>query len=763
MTAETTSGVTDVAQDNLALTQVCDLLCSEGNGRDSLVEAFAKIAAALECTAACYWEVDGAGNANTLVSKHGSSFSGLENGPSANEGGPWSDMARSKSSTVCDDLSAYAQNQRLVGAKSAGCDSLVLVPIVDAGEICGAFEFFTCGNPTGRLATADSLSKVLSSLGERDRAQHAALRANMAVQSSSNACISVDKDLIITSYNAATEKLITDHLDTFKKALPKLDLSRLIGTCIDEFHVDPSHQRRLLADSRSFPIHAEINVGDLQFALNVNEVRNANGDLAGYTLEWEEVGEQRQNALQAARLDSVLENCEAMFMTTDLDLVLTYCNPAVITMLNKYRGEINQAIPGFDPNRLVGRCIDDFHRNPAHQRAILSDPKNLPVTSTLNLGPLSFGVTALPLFDAKGEFVGTGVQWNDLNDREAYRREADRVIEAVKGGDLTVEGDLTKMAEIYKPMLQGINSVVESFVPVIARVGASAEQVAMAVAAINEGAAKLADGSSTQASAIEEISASLEEMTSMTNQNADNSNEAQSLAANAQDQAQNGQATMAKMTEAINAIKQSSDETAVIVKTIDEIAFQTNLLALNAAVEAARAGDAGKGFAVVAEEVRSLAQRSAEAAKDTARLIDSGVKNADLGVNIAEQVGGILENIFDGSTKVNHLITEIAAASKEQASAVGQINEAVDQTNQVTQENAATSEESSAAASELKGEVDELAELAMSFRVSEEMKAQYVQKSQTAPQAKRPTRKPKAPTGGGRQFIPLDDDEMADF
>ena len=170
-----------------------------------------------------------------------------------------------------------------------------------------------------------------------------------------------------------------------------------------------------------------------------------------------------------------------------------------------------------------------------------------------------------------------------------------------------------------------------------------AVQVAKASTQVAQASQQMAEGASEQASSLEEVSSSLEEMASMTKQNADNAHQANTMASEAKSAAEQGNAAMGKMGEAIQKIKTSSDQTAKILKTIDEIAFQTNLLALNAAVEAARAGEAGKGFAVVAEEVRNLAQRSAEAAKNTASLIEKSQKNADHGVTVSTEVAGILE------------------------------------------------------------------------------------------------------------------------
>jgi signal transduction histidine kinase len=286
------------------------------------------------------------------------------------------------------------------------------------------------------------------------------------------------------------------------------------------------------------------------------------------------------------------------------------------------------------------------------------------------------------------------------------------------GAHFNAIGKRTNVLMITILALSGLGAVVAWFFlsrriigkikAVIGRLRDSSQQVNSASGQVSSASQSLAQGASEQAASIEETSASIEEMASMTKQNAANATEARSLAGQAREHADTGTESMQRMSQAIDDIKKSSDETAKIIKTIDDIAFQTNLLALNAAVEAARAGEAGKGFAVVAEEVRSLAQRSAEAARSTADMIQQAVKNSDKGVDIGQEVAGVLDNITVGNRKVNDLVKEIAAASQEQSQGIEQVNTAVGQLEQVTQQNAASAEESASAAEELLGQAMEL-------------------------------------------------------
>ena len=641
----------------------------------------------------------------------------------------------------------------------------------------------------------------------RNREDHVA-RLQGSVDASMQAMIMVDRDFIVTSANKASINLLTRYKTELSAAFPGFNPTSIVGACIDMFHKNPAHQRQLLDDVNNLPYQTDISIGELKFALNVTAIIDAGGNYVGNTLEWSDVTEQRASEIEVARLNSAVQGAETALMLCDADLNITFVNKAVVDLLNNRVNELRQIFPGIDPNNLIGINIDQFHKNPAHQRGLLSDVSRLPARSEIRLLDLVFEVNATAILGPNGEYMGNMVEWKDLTEQKDAEEQLEKLIEAAVAGDLEQRIDTSTYTGFMKGLGDQVNSMMQAVVDPIrestrviqglaegdltktmtgeyqgefavlrdalndsmAKLQSMVSEITQSAGSISSGAGEISHGNTDlsqrteeQASSIEETASTMEQMTSVVKQNADNARQANQLASGARQQAEKGGEVVSKAITAMSEINASSKKIEDIISVIDEIAFQTNLLALNAAVEAARAGEQGRGFAVVAGEVRSLAQRSAAAAKEIKGLIKDSVGKVDEGSRLVDESGTTLEEIVVASKKVSDIIAEIAAAGQEQATGIDQINKAITQLESVTQQNAALVEEAAAASESMANQSVGLQQLVGQFTIAEsymEQGSAPVPKRAAAPQptaARRPaapaaSRTRSAPQSGGDEW-----------
>ncbi|MCL2754994.1 MAG: methyl-accepting chemotaxis protein [Oscillospiraceae bacterium] len=297
-----------------------------------------------------------------------------------------------------------------------------------------------------------------------------------------------------------------------------------------------------------------------------------------------------------------------------------------------------------------------------------------------------------------------------------YIEEINLVLAGIAAGDFQnrIERQYVGQFESIRTSINTIETVLNS---TMGDISAASNEVLSGSSQIASGAQALASGSTEQAATIEELSATILDITAKTKENASMANTAAELASGILKNAEKGNSQMGHMIEAVNEINQANQNISKVIKAIDDIAFQTNILALNAAVEAARAGAAGKGFAVVAEEVRNLASKSAESAKDTATLISNSMEKAQLGTKIAAETADSLRKIVEEINESNRINSQIAVSCEEQSAAIGQINEAIGEVTQVVQQNSATAEQSAAASEEMSGQAAVLEELVSRFKL----------------------------------------------
>ncbi|MFT5519875.1 MAG: methyl-accepting chemotaxis protein, partial [Enterobacterales bacterium] len=636
--------------------------------------------------------------------------------------------------------------------------------------------FDTEGN---RIGTAVEWDDKTERLAEEVKVI-AIANANQRTTSALDVCqanvMMADADYNIVYVNDAVVEMLSGNEKQLKTVLPNFDVKSLIGTNIDTFHKDPSHQRGML-DKLTSTYSTDLELAGFTFGLIATPVFNDAGERLGTVVEWEDktkrLAAERAATIAAnenGRVASALEVCQANVMMADADYNIIYLNDAVKVMLSRRESAIREVLPKFDVASLIGTNIDTFHVNPAHQRGMLDKLTDVYETS-IQVADMTFSLIATPVINDEGLRLGTVVEWTDRTDELAIEVEIGELVNSAVDGDLTSRialddksgffetlgkglnelvsvaedvvnntatvleamshGDLTKTIDAdYKgtfgKLKNDTNSTVNKLTEIITEIRTSATTVSSGAQEISGGNLDLSQRTEEQASALEETAASMEEMTSTVRLSADSAKNATELANNAQKTAESGGDVVGKAVEAMSAINESSNKISDIIGVIDEIAFQTNLLALNAAVEAARAGEQGRGFAVVAAEVRNLAQRSAGAAKEIKDLIRDSVIKVEDGSKLVNESGDTLREIVQAVEQVSTIIGEIATSAQEQSAGIDQVNTAITQMDEATQQNAALVEEASAASENMAEQAGLMNELMDFFTTDDSAGAKVV-------------------------------------
>ncbi|MCU4674422.1 methyl-accepting chemotaxis protein [Catenovulum sp. 2E275] len=487
--------------------------------------------------------------------------------------------------------------------------------------------------------------------------------------------------------------------------------------------------------------------------------------------------------IQIANLSNALKICQANVMIADNDLNIVYINEQNMKMLKRRENEIQKVLPAFNTQNLIGECIDIFHKEPSHQRRVLANLTE-PYFANIKVGNLHFDLIATPWISPQGQRLGTIVEWEDRTEEVFIENEIDQLIQRAADGDLSARldvngkkgfvlnlskglnelvgiadgvikdtvsmldamahGNLTQRIEgdysgNFAKLKDDANATVTKLTEIIARINQAATTVAAGADEIAQGNADLSQRTEEQASSLEETASSMEEMTSTVKQNADNAAVANQLASDARIKATEGGAVVKRAVSGMAEINDASKKIADIIGVIDEIAFQTNLLALNAAVEAARAGEQGRGFAVVAGEVRNLAQRSAEAAKEIKNLIRDSVAKVEDGSALVNESGETLSEIVAAVEKVSQMIADISVASKEQSSGIEQVNKAITQMDEMTQQNAALVEQASAAGESMSEQARAMKQLLSFFTVESGADSRHIEAISAIPKTNKTT------------------------
>ncbi|HEX4923859.1 MAG TPA: methyl-accepting chemotaxis protein [Bdellovibrionales bacterium] len=403
-----------------------------------------------------------------------------------------------------------------------------------------------------------------------------------------------------------------------------LEVQDMVGGSIDRFHKGDLRERvrSLLSNRKSLPYRRTITVGPRKLDLNVNAIEE-NRAIVGYIVNWEDVTDKERADAEASRLQSMMDNLPINVMLADRDLTLNYMNPASANTLKR----LEQYLP-VPVAKMVGQKIDIFHKNPAHQRGLLADARNLPKRSNIKVGPETLDLLVSPIFDKNQNYIGAMATWTLVSDSVKVANEVASVVQTLTAAAVELEASSQTMAAGAEETSKQAQTV-----------AAASEQASRSVQSV-------ATASEEMAKSVREISGRVQEAASI---------------------AQQASRDAATTNTTMDSLSKSSEEIGQVVKVIASIAQQTNLLALNATIEAARAGEAGKGFAVVANEVKELARQTAKATEEINQKITGVQKDT---VSAVSAIQGIAKVI----AKLNEISMTIAAAVEEQNSATAEIS-----------------------------------------------------------------------------------------
>ena len=632
----------------------------------------------------------------------------------------------------------------------------------------------------------DEVSKILQAVKtmqgklrsdmERVRAESEKLgRIAIALDHASNNIMIADNDRTVIYMNKAIRTTLRNVAHVFRTRFPAFDPDKLVGQSIDQFHKRPEHQAAILKTLMS-PQTVVTEIGGRTFRIVASPVISENGEHLGSVAEWSDLTEElaererEQQLLQEnTRIREGLDNVSTSVILADNENTIVYVNQSMVAMLSQAQEQIRNEIPGFNARALIGTKTDQFIKSKGgaeKQPTKVLDSLNQTFRAPFKLAGRNYFMIVNPVLSAKGERIGSVMEWIDRTAEIAAEKEVARLVNEAAVGNLSDRADLTRMPEGFlRDTGEGINKVLEAVVGPLDEVARVLEALAEgdltqritadyqgvfgrlrddvnvslenlsgsvlsikeATDAINTASKEIAAGNSDlshrteqQASSLEETASSMEELSSTVKQNADNARQANQMAVAASEVALRGGSVVQQVVGTMDAINESSRKIVDIISVIDGIAFQTNILALNAAVEAARAGEQGRGFAVVAGEVRNLAQRSAAAAKEIKGLIGDSVEKVDGGAKLVSEAGRTMKEIVASVKRVTDIMAEIASASLEQSSGIEQVNQAIVSMDEATQQNAALVEQAAAAAESLEQQASTLAESAARFRVGQE-------------------------------------------